>query len=503
MARPGFVDAEDLRRWAESFSVRADLPRLVRRLIFETCSDIVHLGFRAGAGVSLGGWDGTVRASEASAHIPDGLSLWELSTAKDVKQKADDDFEKRTDPPDGSSSKDCTYIEVTLRRWPGLDAWAAARRREGKWKDVRAYDVDNLETWLETAPVTHAWISELLGLAPHGLRAAENWWNAWSSATDPAIPYSVVLAGREKAAEELTGRLGQQAQIVTVRGASIDEVLALVSAVAASEVETDGGSLLARTAFVDQVDTWRRLRDHKNPLVLVPTGDAVAAEVAAGSLHHLIVPVIGTMEADIELPPVDSTKAAEILKAAGLEERKAEEAGRLARFSLLALRRRLALKPELHSPQWAVRPVSGTIRRLLLAGRWNENHEADQHVVANLVGEDYGALREEIAQLAAQEDPLVGSVGSSLGLVSAYDAWLLFRETLRPRGSPTVRSRGPNRIAGGGSRIRSGSESTLAGVHSRQDAKALGRSSPRARYNAGLARSSWRTGGCGRRLKRG
>src|SRR6266545_89118 len=132
MTRPGLVDAEDLIRWADSFNVRADLPRLIRRLIMETGHDVVSLGFRAGAGVSFGGWDGTVRSVKATPHIPDGLSVWEISANQKVKQKADKDYEKRDSVPGSDPLADCTYVGVNVRRWGRRDDWEAARNAEGK-----------------------------------------------------------------------------------------------------------------------------------------------------------------------------------------------------------------------------------------------------------------------------------------------------------------------------------------------------------------------------------
>jgi hypothetical protein len=431
MTRPGLVDAEDLIRWADSFNVRADLPRLIRRLIIETGHDVVSLGFRAGAGVSIGGWDGTVRSVRATPHIPDGLSVWEISANQKVKQKADKDFGNRDSVPGSTTPADCTYVGVNIRRWGGRDDWEGARNAEGKWREVRFYDVDKIETWLEGAPVTHAWISEHLGLTPLGLRAAEKWFETWAGATDPIMPYSLVLAGRDKVADQLGERLGQPPQLITVRGSSLDDVLAFVASVGGRLAESDGGALLSRIAFVDQVVAWRRLESHPTPLVLVPIGEAVSKEATGASRHDVVVPVVGPTVADIELSPVDSFAAAEILKEAGLKERKAQEAGRLARFSILAVRRRLAVKPELHRPTWSIAPVSKLVRRLLFVGRWNESRDGDKQVVGTLLGGNYADLQDDLAGQAAAEDPIIGSVGSSTGLVSPYDAWLLIRETLR------------------------------------------------------------------------
>jgi hypothetical protein len=408
----------------------------------ETGTGVAQLGFPAGEGVSAGSWDGTVRSTKETAFIPLGLSFWELSVEEGVGRKSEADYKKRT------PVHEATYVAAILRRWRKRKEWAEGHAGEGEWKDVRAYGVDDIETWLECAPVTHAWISEQLGYEPHGLVTADTWWEGWSHGTTPVIPFGLVLAGelRAKAAEDLKIRVAQPAQIITVKATSTDEVLAFVAAVAHQEQTSDGGDLLARTAFVDGVASWRALRDHKIPLVLVARSDGVRADITAtpGFAHHVIIPVTGSSKADIELPPIDAALAAGVLKDAGLDDRRAGEVGQLARRSLLTMQRRLANKPELHEPVWAKPPARRVIRRLLLATQWSEQSAADHAIVADLVGEQYDALREELASLAAQGDPLVEKVDRSWGLISPFDAWLLLIGELREddlqRLEPAVRN---------------------------------------------------------------
>jgi hypothetical protein len=426
-ARLGLADRDDLAQWGATEGAAANLARLVRRAILETGDGIVSVGFAAGVGVYGSGWDGTARATNATAMVPGGLSLWELSTRGDVKRKADSDFNKRAATPDGTPTTDAAYIAVSTRTWKNRDTWAKEKAKLGRWREVKAYGVDDLETWLEDAPVTHAWISETIGLTPHGLVTAERWWESFARTTDPALPASVLMAGREKAVEALKESLAAGGRSVTIAGGSRDDVLAFLGALLTSA--DDGGLLLARAAYIEQVEAWRRYDDFKRPLVLAPLNDNVAKAMTAPGAHHLLIPVEGTT-ADIVLPPIDAQVAAAALKGAGLEERRAEEVGQLARISLIAARRRIALKPELHRPPWAQSPVPRLTRRAILLGRFAE-HEGDLGVVAELLGRAYADVTDELDALAAGDDPLLVRLGATLGVVSQVDAHLLVREQLR------------------------------------------------------------------------
>ena len=434
----GLIDRRGLLDWADSIGARSELPRLIRRLVWGTGEGVVALGFPAGEGVAQPGWDGTVRASQGTPFVPAGLSLWELSVEESASRKAESDYAKRTTTPDGSPTGECTYVAVGLRAWAQRSDWASEKTGEGRWKEVRALGVDDVEAWSEVTPVTHAWLSEACGLNPYGLVTAQKWWDRWSSATAPRFPPEVVVAGRDEAASEIRERLARSGELLTVRGSSLDEVAAFVASLAVAEESTNGG-LLARTAFVDDVGAWRRLREHRSPLVLVALTEAVAEEFASGSAHVLVVPVPGGSGADIELPPVDSLEAAQVLKDEGLPEKEADAAGRLSRLSLLAARRHLANKPELHEPDWGKPPVSRAVRRFMLLGRWNENSDPDRTIEERATAAGYDDLREEVAALGVGGDPFLARLGGTIGVVSHVDAFLVLRSSLRGDDLETLR----------------------------------------------------------------
>lgn len=155
--------ATDLVQWAELQEARAKLPQLVRRLISATANGLTSLSMRAGEGVQLPGFDGFVVAQAADSHVPAGTSVWEMGVNKDPTSKANDDYGKRRQDPGGVVPDETTFVFVTPRRWSKKEEWVSQRKAEDYWKDVIAYDADDLEIWLEWAPAVHAWLSALLG----------------------------------------------------------------------------------------------------------------------------------------------------------------------------------------------------------------------------------------------------------------------------------------------------------------------------------------------------
>ena len=431
MTDPGLVGRRGLLSWADNAEARSELPRLIRNLILETTPASVRIGMPAGEGIQSAGWDGTVRSPEEFRLVPEGLSLWELSTNKNVTSKADQDFEKRLSTLDNSPTRDAAYVALILRTWARREEWASSRARDGRWREVRAYGVDDVVTWLEAAPATHLWLSERLGLHPYGRVTAETRWANWTSRTDPPLTHEFVLAGRGQEVDNLVERLGKSPSIMTIGGASLDEVQAFVAAVGVQAESRGEGRLLARMIFVDELAAWRRLITSPSPLVLVPIRTEFADDIPPDCPHHVVVP-LARIDADITIPDIDAEEGARALQAAGIPEESADGLGRVARRSLSALRRSLAAHPELRIPPWASSPVPPPVRATLLAGHFADERDDDRQILSDLAGANYETIRETLADLSSQDDPLVCLVHGSWHLVSAEDAWLQLSQHLTP-----------------------------------------------------------------------
>ena len=424
MSRPGYVDRQMLKTWADQLVSKGEFPRLVRQLILETTSGVVALGMPAGDGVAAGGWDGSVRSVNGNAWVPHGYSVWELSVNSSPGVKADDDYCKRVSTPDGTATNNTTYVEAILRPWTGRDEWARDKAKDKVWSAVRALGLDDIEAWLQNAPVTWAWLSEQFQLNPHGVQAGLSWWTTWSSQTSPALTTDLVLSGRATQAELLDARSG--GGVVSISGQSINDVCAFVAAAAVAKDLVGEGQFLARLAFVDDRTTWRRLLELPSPLVLVAMNPEFASEVPGDTIHTVLVPLASSpVRVDIELPDLEAQGVADALRAAKPDLESTDALGRLARRSLTALRRRLARKPELVQPVWAQTRMDRMIRAMLLLGSWSDKSEGDRKVAENLSGTDYETFKGACLELSRGDDPFLTHVGEQWHLVSPVDAWML------------------------------------------------------------------------------
>lgn len=418
---------EDLLRWADDEASPARLPELVRRLVLETADGVELIDFPGGSAVTTGGFDGHVRASGATAFVPAGSSVWELSIRKTrPTEKADEDYEKRLQTPDGSPMADATYMQVIARPWKNASAWATGRSAEKRWRLVRAHNVDWLTTWLEQAPATRMWLLGLLGKAPLGAVPAERWWEQWTNATRPPLTPEVVLARAGASVSTLDQHLRSRG-LTTVSGPiGTDELIACSVALA---VRADD-DLLARAVVVNELDSLRRLLSEPHPLVLILRDAVLANEVGVETAHSVIVPVpVGDL-ADVVLEPVETATVVEAIRR--LDAEAPYDLGVLARRSFPALRRRLAMRQELMAPEWATGAISSAVRAAMLLTSWHDASAADRDVLAALAGTTYEEAREQLRQFTLGDDPLLALTDQRWHVVSPVDAWLLLgRHLLR------------------------------------------------------------------------
>ena len=427
------VRRDDLLRWAESDG-SAELPRLLSRLISETL-DAERIDFPAGTGVAAPGSDGIVECAVGNRFVPDGTSVWEVSTQRSkTDAKAREDYAKRVAGTPSEDRRDNAYAAVVCAPWTKHQEFEREMAHRRDFREVRALNVDDLEAWLGCAPSTTAWLRDQIGRPVSGVGLLSAWWAKWLESTSPRLDEGVVLAGRDVHARKLRERCQQhRGGVITVGGDfHCEEILAFV---AAALVSKRSASPSADVLYVDERDAARRLlaaearvgsaSAHRGAVamtIVVPSAD-FAELLPAASQHRLIVPVPGSSQADLVLDAVDATMVTEHLRGLDIEFHAAERLGGLARISLLALRRNLAVKPELHMPAWAVGAVDQTLRRSLLLNMWDQTREGDCQAVKQLVGR----CSEEVAEAlhGYGSDAAIVLTDELWHVVSPPDAWML------------------------------------------------------------------------------
>lgn len=154
-----WVTATDLSHWADTRQAQEVLPLLVR-LILASADQIGSISMPAGDSIFRPGWDGRLFTKNAEWPVPEDTSVWEFGTSNNIRDKATEDFRKRTEKPLGIVPADTTFVFVTPRRWQQKEKWSAEQTATGFWRKVLVLD----------AMISKRGLTRVLQLLP-GLRA--------------------------------------------------------------------------------------------------------------------------------------------------------------------------------------------------------------------------------------------------------------------------------------------------------------------------------------------
>ena len=434
-------DSSEIANWADQLDAHHVLPELVRRLILATTPLPEFLDMPSGSSVRMPGWDGLLSVSEGNPWLPAGASAWEFSCEKGPKGKANRDYEKRKKNPQGEIASQNTFVFATARRFRGKKAWMNNRQQEGHWGGVRVLDADDLTAWLEQAPAVAGWFARKIGKLPEtGVVPLDEWWEEWSSATQPQIIPELVIAGRSAEVDAL----GEWAKGAPghwyVQGDPRDEAIAFLAGAAHSAADQWGVALLARALVVKTEDAWRSLERHAFPLTLVRDfSGGVSPQTAVSRGHHVLTPLDASQDPRGEgqtLARLGREDTSAALTKMGLPKYKVDDLTSKTARRVPVLRRFLIEEAGFPEPDWAASAPS-PLTALVLIGQWEEDNEGDREIIENLIGKPLAEIEEDLAALAGIPDSPVVKVERRWRFTSHEEAWSI----LAPRLTQTYATR--------------------------------------------------------------
>lgn len=421
-----WIDATDLKAWATRLDSQETMPLLIRKLIRATATKIGKIKFPAGESVQLGGWDGILEVEEGTEFFPSGISLWESGTNRDIKGKADGDYEKRTKNPLGYVPAESTFIFVTPRLWQKGEEWAAAKLKEGIWKDVRVLNAEILEEWIDTAPTVSSWLAKHIGKYPQGgIQPTDDFWEEWSSGGKLNLNPDILLGGRTKQMQQITTAI-TNSNITAVQGISREEALAFIISCFKenAQIEED---FFARSIIVDNVEAFRELSVLTNPMILIPRfEDSGVMNRAVAKGHTVLVPLDtyngANWQNKVVLPSIDRDSFVAALCKAGMSNELAQRYSKETVRNITILRRQLEFERML--PEWASPENVADLLPALIVGRWDETFEQDKMIVAEIAGDSYENYIKKLTRWLQVADAPIIKLGSSWRLTAPFDAWI-------------------------------------------------------------------------------
>ncbi|MFA6002821.1 MAG: hypothetical protein WC881_02005 [Elusimicrobiota bacterium] len=435
-----WVSAQDLNRWADKTESRGLLPELIRRLVHATTDvkELEYVNFSGGEETHRPGYDGETRVKAGNAKVPAGLTFWEMGTDISIRAKLEKDYSKRVKKRGAGDFSDANYIAVTPRDYPGKKRWIDEKSALGDWHEVRLYDSDDIEQWLELAPAVGIWLSGYASRRPENICDISTHWENLKGSLKRPLPPKILLTSRQATIEAISSWLKGTPAPLAIRAESPQEVVDVFSAWVASLPLEEQSRIASRAAIIEGVDPWRVFADSKQPLIMIRaeqlelTPEQVAEAYRKG--HHVLVPV--SLMAPHEggshrLERMDRFELQEGLQKSGnCEEPEARALAQHAGGSFSVLKRKFASAPLTKTPKWSKGTPAADLAPLLLMGAWSDKVPADKAIVAKFAERPYEEVLRVLGQWRNAADAPVRWANGIWEFVSPLDAWTLLSKSL-------------------------------------------------------------------------
>ena len=426
------ISALEIRQWGETRQAEAELPELVSRLIRSELAASGSIRAPSDERIVEPGPDISVDAPQVTRHIPGGQSVWEVSTAGKVREKAMKDLNRHRVAA-GWRCDETFWVFVTTASWAGKDDWAIQQQAKHPWRSIRVFDATDLKTWIDESLAVQLWLMDRMGRNRNGFLWLPVAVRDWCSAADPPLDTSLLKASVDRHftvwLDWIHSSPGRPLRII---GESWGETLLFLQAL----IER-GSSHPPWTPFEGLcVDTEGGLRQ----LLESPPND-VAVIPADGSVRELAVAHCGRIR--VVLPYTGQPRVSDplsVLPAGHMAVRdfligKSIDSGRatqLARSSggSVSVLRSLTHKDGIQeqSPQVSTRQ-SRVLAAAGLFGIWDAGSKADRKVVLRLTGQQCDEdIEETWTELLNLPETPVWMDGDRRGVNSRLDTWQRFTE---------------------------------------------------------------------------
>lgn len=450
------IRASEITAWANGLNSRSRFAVLLRKLVHETDRSTSLVDFPGNDQSQKPGWDGRIISELGNTFVPKGETGWEFGVNVDPKTKADGDYDQRVKNCSEDERLATTFVFVTPRIWPGKTNWEAEKRAEGLFKDVRVFDADNLEQWMEIAPSTQAWFCGEVGIPIGNVAALSDIWRQWQVDRADILGASLFREACLSWRKELIKWLERPNGSLTIMADSSLEATALVAALSANEqllsVMLSGEKPNDQTKKEIASDNNRTETNEKLDLIRATLDRLVVFSQADDIKRHLsaattILPIVTTTSADealasvapelpfirvlsrgapapevrIVIDPLSYIEFRNALEHAGLPENEVKQLDGQTGRSLTILRRRLSKRDGVTQPAWKNDANSRLLASLALVSRFDANNESDRVALELIINGSFDDIESQIAAIAEREDSPIWVIGSQIGIKSQVD----------------------------------------------------------------------------------
>jgi len=423
-----WITALHLTRFAAERRCEEILPEIIRKLIIASCEDFPNLDLPIGDSVSKPGWDGSCISPKAGLLVPKGQSFWELGRTKNYAAKFKADFDKRDKETKVAVKKKSVFVFVTPWKWsrPDKTAFLEKVNQDSDWKEVRIYDADNLELWLEKCPSVGIWLARELDIFTHEVSSAKDYWKEFTHLKDYTLDADFVLCKRELQKKLVSGFFVGDPHFKELQASSTQEGAIFVIASMLGGNDKERESFLSKTVIVEDKKALKQLLLMHSGLFVIFLGAETDVDFSADVNGNHVISIVNFLfrlgNSGISLPIPKTGDFAEQLGKLGYGHRDTYTLAAQCGRSLTVLKRMLTDRAG--RTNWSLLPSVTELLPLFFVQKMDDELEGDREVIGMLYPGGYQQYKSLMKRWSLLEDRPVSQTINHWQVVSAFD--LLF-----------------------------------------------------------------------------
>lgn len=426
-----YISSTELEQWSNTRQSQEKLPLLLRRLITNNLDGkyIVHLDIPGGDSIWKLGFDGFLQTSENSILGEAGIYQIECGQDKNYQTKFQKDLDKRTENLSPNSNK--TFAFITTRKVRNKNASIAkAQKKNPKtnfWKNIRIFDADDIETWLDNDYATSAWLCDILEKPFDDIYNFEKKWQDWIHSTIIPLDENIILARKNVYEKEINDWLLHDKGLIEVRACTKKEsllyLLASIMKISSLEERED---IKSKITIIENMKQWKRVVENGNSkkLILVPMFDApegIHTLLEKGYTIYFPLAKRDSFQTDKKLN-VDNI--CNYLLEPIIESKYGYEYQKLIyrNFSnndMLLLQRILRNpKAPLPKPIWANKNYTDILLFLSIFSSWNDLNIKDVELIEKTLKMPYSEIKNKLVELMNIDEAPIQQIGNIFQVIN-------------------------------------------------------------------------------------
>ena len=439
-----YITSTELQAWGKTKESQAYLPLLLRRLIINNIGfeHFEILNLPGGDSIWKPGCDGIIKTTINSILGDLGEYIIECGQSDKAKDKFKSDLEKRTQEIENQEYK--VFVFITTHKFQNKKEIIENVKENSSWKDIKIFDADDIETWLDFDPATTSWLAYILEKPRNNGKSFEEIQSNWLASTKVPLDKNVILA-RTDSTNTIkiikSWSKNHDNRVLQIKSDSREEsLLFFMSSIEQSDFRSNEmveaikhsdsrhetiESIKSKIVVVYNIEEWRQIVETKEAkkFILVSMFSIPENLGVLKDQGFKIVITIGN--ADVVKDDKNIIKLASLNKRLLLNVLQQKDPNKRwneffkqfrNNISLLALQRVLARDDApLCIPKWLKKENGLNYKILLLSalvGKWNENNSKDKEVVSKICGLDYAEVTELLFSYTKFEEAPIRKIGS-------------------------------------------------------------------------------------------